>query len=418
MAGTAVKVAFLGDTGDLRRNLQKAEQAMEDAASEARTAGRKIADGMDSAAESSGELASTSAQAAGGIGDVAGALAATGIISEGTAAAADTAAQAIMGITGAADLAEVVMGKLKIAQIGQKIATVASTAATVAQTVATRALGLAMKALPIFAIIAVIALLIAAIVYLWKNNETFRKIVLAVWGAIKKAVSAVVEWFKTKVPAAWDTVKTKTKAAFDKTKALIVGAFNAVKTFFFKYTLPGLIISKWDTIKAKTKAAFDAVKGFITRPISAARDTVSNLVDRVVSKISGIKNRISGKFSGMFDGLRSAFFSAVNAVIRGWNSLSFSLPSVDLGPLGKVGGFTLNTPNIPYLAKGGIVTGPTLAMIGEAGAEAVIPLDRLGQFGGVIEIRLSADQVSQLQRGKEIRADLDAWDRAGGRRRS
>jgi hypothetical protein len=34
------------------------------------------------------------------------------------------------------------------------------------------------------------------------------------------------------------------------------------------------------------------------------------------------------------------------------------------------------------LAAGGIVTGPTLAMIGEAGPEAVIPLDRMGQMGG------------------------------------
>jgi len=40
-------------------------------------------------------------------------------------------------------------------------------------------------------------------------------------------------------------------------------------------------------------------------------------------------------------------------------------------------------PNIPMLAEGGIVTSPTLAMIGEGGqSEAVIPLDRLGDFGG------------------------------------
>ena len=37
---------------------------------------------------------------------------------------------------------------------------------------------------------------------------------------------------------------------------------------------------------------------------------------------------------------------------------------------------------IPFLADGGIVTGPTLAMIGEAGSEAVIPLDRSGGIGG------------------------------------
>jgi SLT domain-containing protein len=37
---------------------------------------------------------------------------------------------------------------------------------------------------------------------------------------------------------------------------------------------------------------------------------------------------------------------------------------------------------IPAMANGGIVTGPTLALIGEAGPEAVIPLDRMGGMGG------------------------------------
>ena len=38
--------------------------------------------------------------------------------------------------------------------------------------------------------------------------------------------------------------------------------------------------------------------------------------------------------------------------------------------------------DIPMMAEGGVVTGPTLAMIGEAGTEAVIPLNRLGEFSG------------------------------------
>jgi hypothetical protein len=47
-----------------------------------------------------------------------------------------------------------------------------------------------------------------------------------------------------------------------------------------------------------------------------------------------------------------------------------------------LGGKGFDVPDIPMLANGGIVTGPTLAMIGEAGPEAVIPLDRMGQMGG------------------------------------
>ena len=47
-----------------------------------------------------------------------------------------------------------------------------------------------------------------------------------------------------------------------------------------------------------------------------------------------------------------------------------------------LGGKGFDVPNIPMLAEGGIVTSATLAMIGERGPEAVIPLDRMGQMGG------------------------------------
>ena len=43
-------------------------------------------------------------------------------------------------------------------------------------------------------------------------------------------------------------------------------------------------------------------------------------------------------------------------------------------------------PTIPRLAAGGIVTDPTLALIGEAGPEAVIPLNRLGRTGGGVNV--------------------------------
>jgi hypothetical protein len=48
-------------------------------------------------------------------------------------------------------------------------------------------------------------------------------------------------------------------------------------------------------------------------------------------------------------------------------------------------------PDIPMLAAGGIVTGPTLAMIGEAGPEAVIPLDRMSQMGGGTTVNINVN---------------------------
>ena len=76
------------------------------------------------------------------------------------------------------------------------------------------------------------------------------------------------------------------------------------------------------------------------------------------------------------------FKTVFNGIASVWNNtigkFSFTVPSWVPGIGGK--GFAM--PDIPMLAAGGIVTGPTLAMIGEAGPEAVIPLDRMGQMGG------------------------------------
>lgn len=76
------------------------------------------------------------------------------------------------------------------------------------------------------------------------------------------------------------------------------------------------------------------------------------------------------------------FKTVFNGIATIWNNtigkFSFKVPSWVPG----IGGKGFDMPDIPMLAAGGIVTGPTLAMIGEAGPEAVIPLDRMGQMGG------------------------------------
>jgi tape measure domain-containing protein len=108
---------------------------------------------------------------------------------------------------------------------------------------------------------------------------------------------------------------------------------------------------------------------------------IADAFDRLISFIGGLPGRISSATSGMWDGIWSAFKSTINAVIGGWNSLHFGMPSVDthIPGIGKVGGFDVGVPQIPYLATGGVVKGRpggTLAVLGEAGDEAVIPLKR------------------------------------------
>jgi phage-related protein len=110
------------------------------------------------------------------------------------------------------------------------------------------------------------------------------------------------------------------------------------------------------------------------------------------TKFEGFRKIVDGVFGAIkwwitnivipqFNLMLTVFKTIFNGIASVWNNtigkFSFTVPSWVPGIGGK--GFAM--PDIPMLAAGGIVTGPTLAMIGEAGPEAVIPLDRMGQMG-------------------------------------
>jgi hypothetical protein len=114
-----------------------------------------------------------------------------------------------------------------------------------------------------------------------------------------------------------------------------------------------------------------------------------------------------GKFKeSMISGLRSLITQFVAAAIAAFAlAVAVRLAFGGLAGLGGIGDIfgTMQSvagfmPNIPMLAEGGVVTSPTLAMIGEGGqSEAVIPLDRLGEFGGgqnvVVTGRISGSDI-------------------------
>lgn len=138
----------------------------------------------------------------------------------------------------------------------------------------------------------------------------------------------------------------------------------------------------------------DKVATFSTRA-SATFNIVKGKADSLVNTVKNLPARIAKAASGMFDGIKNAFRNALNWVIARWNNLSFAIPSVTLPVLGTIGGGRLDTPNIAYLAKGGIVPatpGGRLAVLGEGGQdEAVIPLPKRGGMmpargGGPVEV--------------------------------
>jgi phage-related minor tail protein len=119
------------------------------------------------------------------------------------------------------------------------------------------------------------------------------------------------------------------------------------------------------------------------------RNIITGAFDAVKDAASAVAKAVSFAFNAALGGIKTeinAVIAMANLAIRALNSIHINIPSWIPGLGGK--SFGIDLPTIPMLADGGIVTKPTLAMIGEAGAEAVVPLSK-GGFGGGINVTVN-----------------------------
>lgn len=148
------------------------------------------------------------------------------------------------------------------------------------------------------------------------------------------------------------------------------------------------------------KKIFGAVADFFTQ-------TIPQMWDKFIRWLSDVPSRLKGFGAGIIDAMVSPFKAAFNQIAWLWNNtvgkIHFTIP----GWIPKIGGSEFGFPKIPMLAEGGIVTGPTLAMIGEAGPEAVVPL-KDGPFGGGINvtINVTGSLVTQKELVQSIRNEM------------
>jgi hypothetical protein len=171
------------------------------------------------------------------------------------------------------------------------------------------------------------------------------------------------------------------------TLAGIILAYNAYLKLQAAYTVAATVATAaFNFVMAMNPIALVviAVVALIAGLVLAYKkfESFRNIVDSVFSVIQTVVSVSIGVIKGYFETLYGFYKGIFNGIASLWNNtigkLSFKVPSWVPG----LGGKGFDVPNIPMLADGGIVTSATLAMIGEKGPEAVIPLDRMGQMGG------------------------------------
>jgi hypothetical protein len=154
------------------------------------------------------------------------------------------------------------------------------------------------------------------------------------------------------------------------------------------------------------KAGFIAWWGIVQYVFGAIKTGFAELADLGKAIFDGI----GGAFKGVINAVLSAMEKGLNFAIKGLNTI---LDGIDkaAGPWVNFG--TIPEVSLPRLAEGGIVTSPTIAMIGEGREpEAVIPLSKLGSMGfggGNITINVTSADPNEVVRA------LQAYNRNVGR---
>lgn len=283
-----------------------------------------------------------------------------------------------------------------------------------------------------------LAAVVAGAIVIWKKFPIVRQIVGAVADFVVEKVGALVEWWKGIWPQVQEAVihvfnvistvvgtvldgMHRAWAVFgDDLIKVVSGAFAIVQSVVETVigVVAGIIKTVLAVINGDWGKAWDGIKGIVFTVWEGIKGIVTGAIDVILGVLGGVGNAVASVASGMWDGIKDAFKAALNWIIDRWNGLEFKVPGLDLPGLGKVGGFTLGVPDIPRLAEGGIVNRPTLAVVGERGPEAVIPLDRggMGSTAATYNINVSAGWGADGREiGEKIVAELKRYERRNGR---
>jgi phage-related protein len=205
---------------------------------------------------------------------------------------------------------------------------------------------------PVGLAIAAFALLVAAGVAIYQNWDTIKAKAIEIWNGIHDYLKGKLAGMGIDMDKWMSTIK-EAWSAFWSILKLEFGIFIDIFT------------GNWSGAWTKMKQIVDIASPILKGALSAVwASVVSNA-------------------SAAFDGLKNTVRNAVNWVIDRANSMISAINNAASAAASKVGLSAPQIPTIPALASGGIVTRPTLALIGEAGPEAVVPLSGGNNgFGG------------------------------------
>lgn len=214
-----------------------------------------------------------------------------------------------------------------------------------------------------------------------------------IFDSISGFIAGIWEGIKTTTSIIWNGIKTFLSGIWEGIKTVVASAINIVK---------GTIERVWNGIKTTTSTVWNGIKSAIEGPISAAKRTVETVVGRISTFVSRAWDGITTTTSRVWEGIKNSIAEPIEKArdivrdaidaIKGFFDINLQFPHIKLPHFGISGGFSLNPPQVPnftidWYKKGAIFTKPTLFNtpfgmkgVGEAGAEAVLPIEKLSSI--------------------------------------
>ncbi|MDS8414807.1 hypothetical protein RLJ05_02025 [Streptococcus pneumoniae] len=292
------------------------------------------------------------------------------------------------------------MGLATAAEFAHSVAAGVATAATWAFNAA-----LAVLTSPITWIIAAIAALIAIGVLLYQNWDTVVEFAKTAWQGLCDFISGICQaigeffsglwtklqeifepigqWFGEKFQQAWDAIVNIFSGIGEWFSGVFQGAWDAIVNIFTP--IGSWFGQRWADVTNALSSVSNWFGEMFTNAYNAVKDAFSSIGDFFKGVWDTVKSIFVNAGQMVGEAVGGAFKSAVNAVlgtienvVNGFIGMINGVLGVvrNLPGLGWVG--SVSTVSLPRLARGGIVDSPTIAMIGEAGKEAVVPLENTG----------------------------------------
>ena len=217
----------------------------------------------------------------------------------------------------------------------------------------------------------------------WNTISTGAK---KTWASIKDTIQSNWDSLKKEAPVAWENIKAAISTKANEARDTLKKTWDEVSKHTSK---------TWADIKTRSSTVWDGIKSYLSQTWSGiqttAGNTFANIKTKTINAWNDIKNRTPGIWENIkrsmispLESAKSTLLNIVNTIKNAFNNMKITIPKPKLPHITvttktkKIGDISIPIPDfdINWYAQGGIFDTPSVIGVGEAGAEAVLPLER------------------------------------------